>query len=196
MPSARRSVRPRLWTRMAWEMTGVGVNPSSRWMTVSTSFAARTSSAVRCAGAESAWVSLPMKSGPLVPWVLPVVADGLSDRKDMRFGERAAQRRAAMPAGAEADSLRGSVGSGRRSKYSRSSRARSTNISFGAGLPASGEMCHSLSSAYVTGQGFAFQISVAYCAIVRSLENLPEPATLRIALRAHPSRSAYSSQSR
>jgi hypothetical protein len=44
-------------------------------------------------------------------------------------------------------------------------------------------------SVYPTGQGFACQISAAYCAMVRSLENLPEPATLRIALRAHSSRS-------
>lgn len=48
---------------------------------------------------------------------------------------------------------------------------------------------------YGTGQGFACQISAAYCAIVRSLENLPEPATLRIALRAHALRSVYSAQS-
>ena len=34
----------------------------------------------------------------------------------------------------------GSLRSGRRSKYSRSSRATSTSISFGAGLPASGEI--------------------------------------------------------
>jgi hypothetical protein len=39
---------------------GVGVTASFRWMTVSTPLAARTSSAVRCAGAESACVSLPM----------------------------------------------------------------------------------------------------------------------------------------
>jgi hypothetical protein len=43
---------------------------------------------------------------------------------------------------------------------------------------------------YGTGQGFAFQISAAYWAIVRSLENFPEPATFRIAFRAHPSPSA------
>ena len=47
-----------------------------------------------------------------------------------------------------------------------------------------------------TGQGFAFQISVAYCAIVRSLENFPEPATFNIALRAHALRSAYNAVSR
>ena len=68
MPSARRSWRPRLWTRIAREIVGVGVNPSSRWMTVSTLFPARTSSAVRCAGPDNACVSLPIKSGPLVSW--------------------------------------------------------------------------------------------------------------------------------
>jgi hypothetical protein len=46
------------------------------------------------------------------------------------------------------------------------------------------------SSFYGTGQGCAFQISAAYWAIVRSLENFPELATFRIALRAHPSPSA------
>jgi hypothetical protein len=60
MPSARRSFRPRLWARMAREMTGVGVKPSRSWTTVSTLFAASTSSAVRWAGPERAWVSFPM----------------------------------------------------------------------------------------------------------------------------------------
>ena len=41
-------------------MTGVGVTPSSRWMTVSTPLAASTSSAVRWAGPDRACVSLPM----------------------------------------------------------------------------------------------------------------------------------------
>src|SRR5262249_23120719 len=36
-----------------------------------------------------------------------------------------------------------------------------------------------------TGQGFAPQIDSAYSAIVRSLENFPDRATLRIAIRAH-----------
>ena len=40
-----------------------------------------------------------------------------------------------------------------------------------------------------TGQGVAPQIDPAYSAIVRSLENFPERATLRIALRPHASRS-------
>ncbi len=43
---------------------------------------------------------------------------------------------------------------------------------------------HDLPS-YFTGQGFAPQISAAYWAMVRSLENFPEPATLRTALRVH-----------
>ena len=38
---------------------------------------------------------------------------------------------------------------------------------------------------YPTGHGFAFQISAAYSAIVRSLEKRPELATLMIAFCAH-----------
>ena len=40
-------------------------------------------------------------------WVATVVADRLSDRQDVGFGEGAAQRRAAVSAGAEADELVG-----------------------------------------------------------------------------------------
>src|SRR5690349_19498284 len=47
---------------------------------------------------------------------------------------------------------------------------------------------------YETGHAFAFQMSVAYSAIVRSLENFPEVATFKIALRDHSAGSAYSSQ--
>src|SRR5262245_41124689 len=47
-----------------------------------------------------------------------------------------------------------------------------------------------------TGDGFTCQMSDAYSAIVRSLENLPEPATFKIASRAHAPRSAYSAQRR
>ena len=42
---------------------------------------------------------------------------------------------------------------------------------------------------YGTGHGFAFQISAAYWTMVRSLENFPELAIFKIALRAHSSRS-------
>ena len=48
---------------------------------------------------------------------------------------------------------------------------------------------------YGTGHGLAFQISAAYWAIVRSLENFPDPAIFKIALRAHASSSACNSQS-
>ncbi len=40
---------------------------------------------------------------------------------------------------------------------------------------------------YATGCGVAPQISSAYCWIVRSLENLPEPAMLRMLFFAHSS---------
>src|SRR2546421_11986405 len=49
---------------------------------------------------------------------------------------------------------------------------------------------------HATGHGFTCQMSDAYSAIVRSLENLPEPATLRMALRAPAPASAYTSQRR
>ena len=38
---------------------------------------------------------------------------------------------------------------------------------------------------YFTGQGFTPQISCAYCPIVRSLENLPEPARFRTTFSVH-----------
>src|SRR5258707_15627634 len=47
-----------------------------------------------------------------------------------------------------------------------------------------------------TGHGSTFQMEAAYSAIVRSLENLPEPATFKMALRAQASGLAYSSISR
>ena len=71
--------------------------------------------------------------------------------------------------------------------------AASMMFSGTTGLPASGEIVTSpvVDSAidrasYGTGHGLASQISAAYSAMVRSLENLPEAATFRIALRAHP----------
>ncbi len=47
-----------------------------------------------------------------------------------------------------------------------------------------------------TGHGLASQISSAYSAMVRSLENLPDAATFRIALPVHACGSAYRSTSR
>src|SRR4051794_5712591 len=49
---------------------------------------------------------------------------------------------------------------------------------------------------YGTGHGFTSQMSVAYSAIVRSLENFPEPATFKMAFRAQASGSAYNSPRR
>ena len=66
----------------------------------------------------------------------------------------------------------------------------------GAGFPASGLISAMSPPPYFTMQGFAFQMSAAYSAMVRSLENFPDPATLRMAFRAQPSWSAYSAPSR
>src|SRR6266404_1954477 len=46
-----------------------------------------------------------------------------------------------------------------------------------------------------TAQAFTSQMSAAYSAMLRSLENFPELATFRIALRAHACGSAYTEQS-
>ena len=49
---------------------------------------------------------------------------------------------------------------------------------------------------YGTGHGSTFQMSAAYSAIVRSLENLPEQATLRSARRDQASGSTKSASIR
>jgi hypothetical protein len=67
MPSARPVPRPRLWARIACESAGVGVNSSSFAIIVSTPLAASTASALSNAGCDSAWVSMPMYSGPAMP---------------------------------------------------------------------------------------------------------------------------------
>src|SRR4029077_396648 len=49
---------------------------------------------------------------------------------------------------------------------------------------------------YGTGHGFTFQISSAYSEMVRSVENLPELATFKMAFRVQPSGSLYKSSAR
>ena len=90
-------------------MEGVGVKPLSRWMKVSTPLAASTSSAVRCAGADSGVRILAHEERPVDALPFAVFADRLRDRENVRLGERATERRAAMSARAEADELIGVV---------------------------------------------------------------------------------------
>ncbi|CBL28219.1 hypothetical protein SY1_09680 [Fretibacterium fastidiosum] len=59
-PSATAAPTSRLCARMAREMTGVGVGANPSCSTTSTPFAARTSTQVRSAGSDRAWVSAPM----------------------------------------------------------------------------------------------------------------------------------------
>ncbi len=75
-----------------------------------------------------------------MPWPSPVVADGLGDGQDVGLGERAAKRRAAMAAGAEADQLVGVAQVGLALEILAFELATSISISLGAGLPASGEI--------------------------------------------------------
>ena len=67
MPSASPCLRPRLWTRIAWEIAGVGVYSPPFDIMTSTPLAASTSSALSKAGLDSACVSKPMNSGPDIP---------------------------------------------------------------------------------------------------------------------------------
>ena len=53
-----------------------------------------------------------MNSGPSIPFISPVVADGLGDGQDVRLGERVIERRSAMAAGAEEHALPGVGGVG------------------------------------------------------------------------------------
>src|SRR3990172_5245594 len=66
IPSASPVSLFRLWTRIAWETTGVGVYPPPRSIITSTPLAASTSRAVPNAGSESAWVSIPRNRGPVM----------------------------------------------------------------------------------------------------------------------------------
>src|SRR5262252_6617199 len=51
-------------------------------------------------------------------------------------------------------------------------------------------------ASYDTGHGSAFQMPAAYSAMVRSLENFPEPAIFKMAFRAQASPSWYSALTR
>src|SRR5262249_44888826 len=71
---------------------------------------------------------------------LPVVTDRLGDRENVSLGERSAQRRAAMPAGAKPDPLLGVLEIGPALKVFASGAGQVDQHLLGAGLAASGEM--------------------------------------------------------
>ena len=123
---------------MACEITGVGVTPSSRWM-IGRRLVGRQHLERRPLRRRRERVRvLAHEQRPVDALGLPVVADRLRDRQDVRLGERAAQRRAAMPAGAEAHALRRVGRIGPVGEIRLFQRPRSISISVGAGLPARG----------------------------------------------------------
>ena len=67
IPSAAALAPARLWVRIACEIAGVGVKPSSASTMTSTPWAQSTSTMLCAAGSESAWVSRPRNSGPSMP---------------------------------------------------------------------------------------------------------------------------------
>ena len=97
-----------------------------------------------------------------------------------------------MSAGPEADELVGILQVGPPLEVFRLQRATSTSISFGAGLPASGEMFRpvgrdSTALGMVSPSRFRLRIR-QWCGRSRISRS---SATFRIAFRAHPSGSAY-----
>jgi hypothetical protein len=100
-----------LWARIAREIAGVGVAPSLRWIRV---HAVRGEHLERGAlGRRRQRVSVLAEMERAVDALrAPVVADRLRDHADVRLRERPAQRRAAMPARAEAHPLGGLIRSG------------------------------------------------------------------------------------
>ena len=140
---------------------------------------------------------LPHVERAVDPLAAPVIADGLGDRGDMGLGERAGEWRTPVSAGAEDHALIRvpHVGLPRVVLPLEPGQVHQ-HLARGAVYPPaerssrrSRRFSHR-SRSYGTGHGLASQISAAYSAMVRSLENLPEAATFRIALRAHPFGSA------
>lgn len=72
-----------------------------------------------------------------------------------------------------------------------SARAASKALSTLATRIAVGNRAVRIAVSQPSTTGLVCQISCAYCAIVRSDENAPMPATFRIAIRVHASESRY-----
>src|SRR5262249_45198462 len=128
----------------------------------------------------------------------PVIADGLGDGQDVRFGEGALRRRAPVAAGAEADQLVRVLHIGPaleilafepghinqhlfRCRLACKGRDRHDVIPFPFWCVLTLTTRHSPLTTHpphATGHGSMFQMDSAYSAMVRSLENWPEPATL------------------
>ena len=105
----------------------------------------------------------------------PVVADGLRDRQDVRFGKGAIEREPRWPLVPKLTSWLGSLDIGPAFEV----------LSFQTGHIDQHLLRRRLARQrrnrrldrwrfYDTGHGFTFQISAAYSAMVRSLENFPE----------------------
>src|SRR5262249_55064400 len=127
---------------------------------------------------------------------LAVEADRLRDGEDVVLVEGGVERGPAMPGGPEHHPLRGHGHIGPPLVIGVDEHGDVDEDRCGGGLSCERADLGHVSAAYFTTQGFASQMWDAYSAIVRSLENFPDPATLRMAFRAQPSGSAYSAPSR
>ncbi len=119
-----------------------------------------------------------------------VVADRLSHRENVGFSEAASQRGTPVSAGSEPHHLLG-IAQVRTAleilalEPCRVDQHLSWRGPAGERRDARARVCLQR-----TGQGFTPQMPDAYSAMVRSLENFPEPATFRMALRAQACGSA------
>jgi len=139
--------------------------------------------------------------GALTP---PIVADGLGDRQNVCLGEGTAQRRAAMSTCTKAYGLVRVCRVGPALVILALQLRQIDEHFLGSRLASEWRYCHvsysfddvrsKAAQSRATGHGSTFQMSAEYSAIVRSLENFPEPATFKIAFRAQACGSAYNSR--
>src|SRR5262249_26791302 len=124
-----------------------------------------------------------------------VIADGLSNCKNVRLGERPRERRAPVSARPERHELFPIQEVRTALKIFVLESSEVDQHLFWRSAASQRRNARSRDSSYRTGHGFTPQMSAAYSLIVRSLENFPEPATFKIAFRAQPCGSAYKTPS-
>ena len=134
-------VRARPGTRPRCAPGSPGTRPASactrrgRRVSTRTPLAASTSSALTCAGSDSACVSAPRNSGPSMPVPGPVLADRLGGGQDVVLVERRGQRRPAVPGRAERHPLGRLAGIGMHGVVGGDQLGHVDEVFGGSGLP-------------------------------------------------------------
>ncbi len=113
-----------------------------------------------------------------------VIADGLRDGENVSFVEAASERSTPVSAGSELDHLLRIAPVRAAFAILALETGRVDQHFSRRGLACERRDARAQLCVHRTGQGFTPQMPDAYSAMVRSLENLPEPATFKTALRA------------